>query len=125
MRSTPSLLLCAALGLYGCRTPPAEPSLLDREFEAYRLDRDERRAGDLKDRAAKARAEAERLEAELASLLRRIREARARTDEANAEIERLAAAPPTPARVAGPAAAPTIPGALPPPVHRTPAAPPK
>ena len=125
----------AVLGLSACHTPPKEPSLLDREFEAYRLDRDERRVDDLKEKEHQARAEAERLERELAALMRRIREAKqgladARTD---GEVRSCGTAafnsvvphplPTTPAPAADPAALP--PGTLPAPFHRPPPAAPK
>lgn len=91
-----ALLLGALPGVAGCKTPPPGPTLLDREFEAYRLDRDERSVEDLKSREVAARAEAERLERELAGYMRRIREAKAALPDARAEAERLAAPPPAP-----------------------------
>ena len=132
------LIACCApvLALASCRTPPPAPSLLDREFEAYRLDRDERRAEDLSARRVKAKAETDRLEAELAALMRRIREANAALPDARAEAERLAAgratAPTRPSETTfapspgggpgggpgGAAATPVAPGSLPAPIHR-------
>ncbi len=135
-----SLLLACSFALLasaGCKSKAPEPSLLDKEFEAYRLDRDERRMDDLKARGAKAKVEADRLETELAALMRRIREAKAQLPDARAEAESLPAAPPPaplpvasvpippPVAVPSPSAiAPVTPFPLPPPEHRTaPAAP--
>jgi hypothetical protein len=117
-RTLRALLLGALSGVAGCKAPPPGPTLLDREFEAYRLDRDERSVEDLKSREAAARAEAERLERELAGYLRRIREAKAELPDARAEAERLAAPPVAPSPVpAAPAPAPLAPAApAPPPV---------
>jgi len=118
-RTFRALLFGALSGVAGCKTPPPGPTLLDREFEAYRLDRNERSVEDLKTREAAARAEADRLERELAGHLRRIREAKAALPDARAEAERLAAASP-PSPVSGPA---LVPPATPAPPAPPPAAP--
>ena len=78
--------------------------MLDREFEAYRGDREERRLETLKERYAKAKAEADRLDAEMARLQRQIDAKKIRVSDATAAALRL----PEPARVgaAGPAGAP-------------------
>ena len=131
-------MVLSVLGLPACHTPSKEPSILDREFEAYRLDRDERRVDDLKAKETKARAEAEKLEGELAVSMRRIREARQKLDDARIDAESqppesAVAAPPTGTPVAAtatnpaPIALPAViaPGALPLPIHRTPPPAPK
>jgi hypothetical protein len=115
-----ALVLGTFVGVAGCKTPPPGPSLLDKEFEAYRLDRDERRLEDLKSREATARAEADRLERELAGLLRRIREAKAALPDARAEAERLAAPPAAPGSPAAPSSPAAPAPAAPPPAPPSP-----
>ncbi len=68
-RGPSSSAACLLSGLLvGCSTPPKEPSLLDRELAAYRVDREDRRVEDLSERLSKAKAEGERLEAALAQV---------------------------------------------------------
>jgi hypothetical protein len=92
-------LACALLGalasLGACAAPKAAgPSLLDRELEAYRADRETQRLEDLRDRSSRARAEADRLEADLARTNERIEALRAARAEAKEAERRAAAAPP-------------------------------
>ena len=96
------LLLALALAP-GCAAEPAKDTLLDREFEAYRGDREERRLETLKERYAKAKAEADRLDAEMSRLERQVAARRIRVSDATAAALRL----PEPLKVgaAGPAGA--------------------
>jgi hypothetical protein len=103
--------LAWALGLAagGCSKPATPGStLLDREFDAYRAERETQRLDDLRVRASKARADADRVEAELAATNERLRALRSALSEAKGEERRAAseAAPPAapPPSPAGPAA---------------------
>jgi hypothetical protein len=126
-----AVLAGATLG--GCRTPPArEPTLLDREFAAYRAEREADRVEDLTARAARSKAEGDRVEAELARANERLEALRRALDEARGEERRAAAAAtaatplaPPPAGPDAPAAPPTAPAAAPaaPAVPAAPAAP--
>ena len=110
MRS-PSLAPRLLLGVLafvggGCASEPPRATLLDREYEAYRGDREERRYEDLKSRHAKARAEADRLDAEVRRLDAEVAAKKIRASAATAAALRL----PEPLRVesvpAGPSSAP-------------------
>ena len=97
----------AALALAACAQQPAKDTLLDREFEAYRGDREERRYDDLKARYAKAKAEADRLDAEVTRLEKEREAKKLRVSDATAAALRLPeplkvdAAPAVPPRAAG------------------------
>jgi hypothetical protein len=105
----------------GCAAREPE-TLLDREFAAYRLEREERRVADLEAQAAKARAESERLQAELDAANAEIEAKRVRLSDATRARLRLPDAvhvgppgPPAP-QAAAPAASPAAPPVSPPPV---------
>jgi hypothetical protein len=96
----PVFAVCATL-LAGCATPEPE-NLLDREFAAYRADREERRLSDLEARHQKAKAEADRLQAELDAALAEVEAKRIRLSDATRARLRL----PDPVRVEGGVPAP-------------------
>jgi hypothetical protein len=105
----PLPLVSAAFALVACASEP-KPSLLDREYEVYRAEREEARLEDLKSRRAKAQAEADRLAQELGALETQVRERRQRVREAAAaglrlpDAMRLTDAPgPVPAAAPAPA----------------------
>lgn len=77
--------------LPACQAPAGTPEgdLLDREYAEYRAGREERRLSDLEARAAKARAEADRLEAELKAALAEIEAKRVRLSDATKARLRL------------------------------------
>jgi hypothetical protein len=107
LRSLP--LVPAALGLLSCASEP-KPSLLDREYAVYQAEREEVRLEDLKTRQARARAEADRLAAELAALEVEVRARRQRVHDAAAaglrlpDAMRLSDAPAACPKAAAPAA---------------------
>ncbi len=133
MRSVRGFALLAAVApllLGACRAPETESpegNLLDREFAAYKADREERRLSDLEARAAKARADADRLEAELKQALADVEAKRIRLSDATKA--RLALPQPVhvpPGAATGPAPSPPAPAAAPPvpPVSPVPPSPP-
>jgi len=83
-----AVLLALAAGT-GCRSRPPPPSLLDVEMEQYRGDREEHRLEDLRARTARAKAEADRLDAELAAHEAALREKRERVAAAAAKALEL------------------------------------
>ena len=93
MIRTSRVLLLTALA--SCTAPEPKATLLDREFEAYRGDREERRYEDLKERYAKAKAEADRLETEVRRAEAEVAAKRIRANDAAAAALRL----PEPLRV--------------------------
>ena len=84
----PLPLVLAAFALLACANEP-KTSLLDREYEVYRAEREEARLEDLKTRRAKAQAEADRLAKELAALETQVRERRQHVRDAAAAALRL------------------------------------
>lgn len=117
MRGLPAVLVAL---LAGCASKAEPESLLDREFAAYRADREERRVVDLEARHAKAKAEADRLQVELEAALAEVEAKRVRLSDATRARLRL----PDPIRVDRPQAVGPLGGgvpAAPPPPARSPA----
>jgi hypothetical protein len=109
-------LAVLAIVLAACASRAEPENLLDREFAAYRADREERRVADLEARTAKAKAEADRLQAELDAALAEVEAKRVRLSDATRARLRLPdpikveggvpAAPKAPSPVEGPAPSP-------------------
>ena len=111
-------LAVLATACAGCAAREPE-TILDREFAAYRAEREERRVADLEAQAAKAKAEADRLQAELDAANAEIEAKRIRLSEATKARLRL----PEAVHVGPPAGAPGAVPAAPPPAPTAAAAP--